>query len=338
MVIATVYPRTRHARCLAVAWRVANIWTGRLANVLSLNEGNAPLDKLLQRHDHEESSVFQPAHLLREARRQRSLPLGVVPRICLLDPDGDVVRRLRDLGQAHRSPVWACYHTELWVTAFEGDDDEQIGVIGCAVGGPFAVLVAEQLFVSGCELLVSVTSAGRIAHDLPDSCLVLVERAVRGEGTSTAYLPPGPFAAIGPDLLAAARDGLHRAGISVIQGLTWTTDAPYRETTSAIAAAVEAGVLAVEMEAAALYAFAEAQRRPVVCFAYVTNEMAQREGDFEKGPDDGLARILALVYAVSNGWQRMHRPADPSGGDDHHMDRSISIGDICADRLARKTR
>jgi uridine phosphorylase len=81
-------------------------------------------------------------------------------------------------------------------------------------------------------------------------------------------------------------------------GRSWTTDAPYRETETAISEARDEGVLAVEMEAAALYAFAEARRRPVVCFAHVTNQMAVEEGDFEKGEADGVRDALALTGAV----------------------------------------
>lgn len=33
-----------------------------------------------------------------------------------------------------------------------------MGVVGCAAGAPFAVLVAEELFGSGCKLLISITS------------------------------------------------------------------------------------------------------------------------------------------------------------------------------------
>ena len=40
-------------------------------------------------------SVFLPAALLREARRQKGLAAVDVPPVCILDPDGDIVRRLR---------------------------------------------------------------------------------------------------------------------------------------------------------------------------------------------------------------------------------------------------
>jgi hypothetical protein len=56
------------------------------------------------------------------------------------------------------------------------------------------------------------------------------------------------------------------------------------------------------MEAAGLYAFARASGRPVLCFALVTNQMAQVDGDFEKGPADGAEAALALVSAVGQTW------------------------------------
>lgn len=55
------------------------------------------------------------------------------------------------------------------------------------------------------------------------------------------------------------------------------------------------GLLAVEMEAAALYAFAEARKKPVACFAHATNQMGQIEGDVEKGEANGSADALAIV-------------------------------------------
>ncbi|MCP4737609.1 MAG: nucleoside phosphorylase [Bosea sp.] len=252
--------------------------------------------------DHNTPSVFRPEALLREARRQRQLPLVAVPEICVLDPDGDVVRHLKRTGEGRIHAGWACYHTEL--LAFDLDGLGEAGIVGCAVGAPFAVLVAEQLFASGCRLLVSVTSAGQITPIGPTPYFVLIDRALRDEGTSYHYLPPGTFAEA-PDstLLNGAEQALHGlTGISVHRGATWTTDAPYRETEAAIAFARDLGALAVEMEAAALYAFASARRQSVICLAHVTNAMAQTEGDFEKGDADGTTATLAVVAATARAW------------------------------------
>jgi uridine phosphorylase len=254
---------------------------------------------ILARTDHSEPSVFLPENLLREARRQRCLPAGRVPAVCLLDPDGDIVRHLVGEGRANRSASWACYHTELWETEC---DDLRVGIVGCAVGAPFAVLVAEQLFASGCELLLSITSAGQIAPDLPLPCFILIDQALRGEGTSSNYLPPAAYIDASPETIERASRGLARLAFPMLRGATWTTDAPFRETRTALAAAAAAGVLAVEMEAAALYAFGRARNLPVVCFAHVTNQMAQNDGDFEKGPFDGAEASLAVATAAASGW------------------------------------
>jgi uridine phosphorylase len=252
--------------------------------------------------DHTAASVFRPEALLREARRQRQLPLVAVPEICVLDPDGDVVRHIKKEGSGRTHEGWACYHTEL--LTFDLDNVGEVGIVGCAVGAPFAVLVAEQLFVSGCRLIVSVTSAGQITPVGPTPYFVLIDRAVRDEGTSYHYLPPATFAEA-PDLVLltdAEQELLGLTGISVHGGPTWTTDAPYRETEAAIASARDLGALAVEMEAAALYAFANATHRSVICFAHVTNSMAQTEGDFEKGEADGTTATLAVIAAAIRAW------------------------------------
>jgi purine-nucleoside phosphorylase len=85
----------------------------------------------------------------------------------------------------------------------------------------------------------------------------------------------------------------------VFVGASWTTDAPFRETAQAIEAARSKGILAVEMEAAALYTFARAKGVKVLCLAHVTNTMGQSGQDFEKGEADGTADALAILEAIA---------------------------------------
>ena len=56
------------------------------------------------------------------------------------------------------------------------------------------------------------------------------------------------------------------------------------------------------MEAAALYAFAAACARPVICLAHVSNLLGCREGDFEKGENNGAGSSLDLVTALARAW------------------------------------
>lgn len=257
---------------------------------------------ILERKRHGDASVFTPDKLLREARRQKSLPAGAVPKICVLDPDGDLANELAAEG-ARRSPYWACYHTELHELELACGT---VGVVGRAVGAPFAVLVAEELFASGCELLVSVTSAGQIAPVRDPPYFVLIERALRDEGTSYHYLPPARYVRIGAAAMTVAQPLLASAD-RVVPGGSWTTDAPFRETAAAIAFARAENLLAVEMEAAALYALAQAKGYPIVCIAHVTNAMDRRENDFEKGERSGNAAFVRLITTLAQSWR--DRPA-----------------------------
>ena len=249
---------------------------------------------LLRAKRYDAPSVFEPANLL-EGRRQLGRADVPVPAVCLLDPDGDIVRHLCGLDLAVEHPGWACYHTTLWTFDLDGT---RVGVIGCAVGASFAVLLAEQLFASGCELLLSVTSSGMITSLGDPPYFVIINRALRDLGTSLHYLPPGDWSAAPGRLLDLVDGRLGGLVQRVVTGSTWTTDAPYRETEAAIAEAEALGIAAVEMEAAALYAFATARHRDVLCLAHVTNSMATGGDDFEKGEDGGAPDALALVAAV----------------------------------------
>ncbi len=244
--------------------------------------------------------MFTPERLLREARRQKGLRPKPVPDVCVLDPDGDIVRYLVATGRARLEPGWPCYHTRLHLFRLA---NQPLGIVGCAVGGAFAVLVAEQLFASGCRFLISVTSAGVILPLREPPYFVLIERALRDEGTSYHYRPVSTFSHADGRLVRFVQAALEGAGLSVVRGTTWTTDAPFRETTSAIRACRAEGILAVEMEAAALYAFARARRRAVVCFAHVTNRMGRVEGDFEKGAAGGAPDALAAIGAAARAWR-----------------------------------
>ena len=201
---------------------------------------------ILRHKAYASASDFTPENLLREARRQKGVAEARTPAICILDPDGDIVRRLEREGRAGLDAAWACYHTELYRFSEAG---REYGIIGCAVGASYAVLLAEELFASGCELLVSVTSAGQLAPIRPPPYFLLIDRAWRD-------------------------------GFRVDQ------------------------IIRFEMEAAALYAFATARRKPVLCFAHVTNQMARVEGDFEKGEAAGALDALAVIRAAADAWVR----------------------------------
>jgi len=74
----------------------------------------------------------------------------------------------------------------------------------------------------------------------------------------------------------------------------------FRETQPAIGAMVKRKLMAVEMEAAALYAFAQVRQKPILCFAHVTNRMERVDGDLEKGEADGGHDALQLIAIAAD--------------------------------------
>jgi len=247
---------------------------------------------MLLRSDYREPSIFNAKNLLREARRQKSITKEPVPCVCILDPDGDIVEYLRTQGRASLNASWGCYHTDLYTFLL---GKTKLGIIGYAVGASFAVLVAEELFASGCELLISMTSAGRLYPPTDSIRFLLISKSIRDEGTSRNYVPPATFAYLNEKLLRKLSSQLKSSPVSIGIGTAWTTDAPFRETKPAIARALKQSADCVEMESAALYSFSQVCKRSIICIAHLTNSMAQTEGDFEKGMENGSIESLNLI-------------------------------------------
>src|SRR6266581_1565026 len=178
-------------------------------------------------HALDQPSAFTPKSLIDDVRQSRQIPAGIVPPLCILEFDGDITDWLVRDGLAKPFGPWACFHTSMFAMDLEG---VTCGIIARTIGGPYAVLIAEQLKAAGAELIIGLTSAGRVSPDLPLPCLVVATGAIRDEGTSLHYLPAGkdvPCPA--PEVSHLARE-LAATGWTDRCGKVWTTDAPYRET------------------------------------------------------------------------------------------------------------
>lgn len=161
-------------------------------------------------------------------------------------------------------------------------------------------MVAEQLFVSGCRQLISVTSSGIINQPSSNKRFALITEAIRDEGTSYHYLSADKPALLNEHLFKTLNNYDVDGSCPYFNGTSWTTDAPYRETQSAIEEIKKQNVTCVEMEASALYALSAVKNYPIICFAHLTNSMAQKEGDFEKGEEFGSLDTLNLISYVLN--------------------------------------
>ena len=100
----------------------------------------------LLHHKLDSPSEFKPEELVRAVRAARDLPEVAVPAICILDFDGDLTDWLVLQRKASPFEPWACFHTKMYLLETDGTC---FGIIPRTIGGPYAVLIAEQLRVSG---------------------------------------------------------------------------------------------------------------------------------------------------------------------------------------------
>lgn len=249
---------------------------------------------LLHTHALDQPSVLTADALMREVRRTRRLKAVPIPPICVLDFDGDLFDGLVYDGTARPVAEWACFHTPMVAVRRHG---LRCGVVPRTIGGPFAVLVAEQLVAAGAQVVVGLTSSGRLAPTLPLPSLVIATEAVRDEGTSFHYLPAGERVAAPHASLTTALAQSLAAVAPVTRGLVWTTDAPYRETRRQVRRWASAGALAVEMQAASLFAFAQTRRAAIAVVAMVSNSGDRTGGQFDTGEHAYRVAVLNGIIA-----------------------------------------
>ena len=252
-------------------------------------------------HPLQAPAAFTPESLLEAVRTVRSLPRDPVPPVCVLDFDGDLTDWVVSTGVAKTWKSWACFHTTMHALQVDGTI---YGIVPRTIGGPYAVLVAEQLRASGARVILGLTSAGRVAPSLPVPSLVVAAAAIRDEGTSYHYLPASQPAVAHAGLAESLLKGLEGLGISVLKGVVWTTDAPYRETKLQLVECANQGVLAVEMQAASLFAFAIARDIPVGMVAHVTNAVDHEQAPFDKGSHEFSQRLLEAMCRATESFLR----------------------------------
>jgi uridine phosphorylase len=246
-------------------------------------------------HPVNEASAFTAEALMNKVRQLSNVGSEPLPPICFLEFDGDLTDWLVEQRIATQFRSWPCFHTRMFSVELEG---VKCGIIARTIGGPYAVLIAEQLRAAGARLIVGLTSAGRVAPDLPVPGLVVASSAIRDEGTSYHYLSPGEDATCPLHLTRPITRELSLSGFAVRAGMVWTTDAPYRETNRQLQKWANEGVLAVEMQAASLFAFGRARGVNVAVVARVSNAVDHEGRQFDTGShDQGLSILKALVRA-----------------------------------------
>ncbi len=147
------------------------------------------------------------------------------------------------------------------------------------VGAPLAAAFLEQAIARGCRRFTVCGGAGALVPDLVLGRVVVPTAAVRDEGTSYHYLPPGREVAADPVAVDALTAVLTERGVPFIKGKSWSTDGVYRETRARTARRRDEGCLVVEMEAAALFSVARFRRVSLAYLLYAGDSLAGEQWD-----------------------------------------------------------
>ena len=123
------------------------------------------------------------------------------------------------------------------------------------IGGPNLVAAVEEMIILGAKSFITVGTAGGLKKE----GVYVIHQALRDEGTSYHYLPPERYTKPDPGLMAKLFLSLNYLEIPCSYGITWTTDAPFRETLAEVENYAKENIDTVEMECASLFAVAKSR-------------------------------------------------------------------------------
>lgn len=156
---------------------------------------------------------------------------------------------------------------------------KRLAVFHPGVGAPLAAAMLEEVIALGCMKFIACGGAGVLDGDIAVGHIVVPNTAVRDEGTSYHYLPPGREINANPEAVAAIEKVLKEHHCEYILSKTWTTDAIYRETAAKVQHRKAEGCITVEMEAAAFFAVAQFRGVQFAQLLYGGDDVSSSEWD-----------------------------------------------------------
>ncbi|HUA75211.1 MAG TPA: hypothetical protein VL988_10685 [Solirubrobacteraceae bacterium] len=178
---------------------------------------------------------------------------------------GDPGRALALAQALLEKPLMFNHNRGLWGYTGRARDGEPLTIQATGMGGPSAAIVLAELIALGARRAIRVGTCGALDPSLGLGELVLAREAICADGTSRAL---GGGERVAAD--AALSDALARSEPAATAGAVVSVDLFYeREGTPR--ADGHAGAIAVEMEAAALFALGAAEATPVACLLAVTD-------------------------------------------------------------------
>lgn len=220
--------------------------------------------------DTERKAVINPSHICPGA--------GRLPERGIMCFQGETIRKLLRAGRLKKiySAYTVCQDYPVYQLNHKG---KKLLVFRPTVGAPIAAGIMEELGAKGCTKWVLCGSAGGLDKAHSFGHLIVPRSAVRDEGFSYHYLPPSREVAASPRAVAAIKKVMDKHGVPYLVSKTWTTDAFFRETPEKVALRKKEGCLAVEMEAAAVFAVAKFRGYQAGAILYLHDDVSGEDWD-----------------------------------------------------------
>jgi len=209
---------------------------------------------------------------------QQIKPLEGMPEHCVICFFKEVIDIL--LAEGKLTEI-ACQKSEMGrhpVYRLDGSE-KPIALFHPGIGAPCATSFLEEVIALGARKFIACGGAGTLEAAHTVGKLIVPVSAIRDEGTSYHYLPPGLESTPSKRALEAVQVTLHNAGVPFALTKTWTTDAIYRETKARIKQRREQGCGCVEMEAAAFFAVARFRNVEFAQILYAGDDLSGESWD-----------------------------------------------------------
>lgn len=179
-------------------------------------------------------------------------------------------------------------------------DGKQIGLALLPEGAPAAVRTLEEIQVLGFDKFISIGICGGLQDDIKIGDTLLIDQAVRDEGTSMHYQPPSVFSYPHFGFTEFLNEKMTQDSFDYKFGLCWTTDAPYRETKKKIAYWKKKITLGVEMECSALFSVAKYRKFAISSVLIVSDVLSEDQWDPKFSSSSITSSLDRLIQFFSN--------------------------------------
>lgn len=173
-----------------------------------------------------------------------------------------------------------------------------VALVSPGVGAPAAVTSLEVVVSLGATSVIGCGGAGIVRPGFDVGHAIVPTGAVRYEGTSYHYAARHVQVAPHPRATAALDEVLIAGGVPHERGLTWTTDAFFRETPAKVARRRAQGCITVEMEASAMFAAAAFRGIVYGQLLYAGDDVSAAEWDHRDWAGQHGARDRLLDLAL----------------------------------------